>query len=237
MHSHHENTLRVATLMLACKLFDVDLHAATVVSNLDQAEVGGIAVTDGVRIAMQFTVGSQTGPWRLDRVELRISASFATARDFSVELRSDAAGMVGEHVSSFSGPDPILLSVSNYTFIPVSEFVLLPGSSYWLSVTSSTSSSDGLNIGYGWSATNTFAQSGSTDWAISDGFAYSSDTGLSWTFEHQEPCLFAIQATAIPEPDCIEAVAVGTFMLFLRRNRCLSGSSRELNQRTQRNRG
>jgi hypothetical protein len=204
--------------ILALGLFAASsAHAAVMVSNLGSGVNTQYGSNGGGFVSARFTVG--TSDVMLDSVTLRLAGGFqGDGEDGDIDdgnitynafLYSDGSGRPGSQLASlgsWSRTDvggPFL----SHDFTDASNTLLTSGTSYWVSVNS------GLDSG-GWQASASPTVTGQPGWGITNG-GYIANISL---FANASP-LFAVNATAVPEPTSALMSALGASMLLRRRRR------------------
>lgn len=182
-------------------------RATTVVDNLAATITGGgtILGDPSLSIATSFTTGND--PWLINSVSvLMYDAAGLSDDQFYLQIRDDNGGNPGSTViGSFdtSGTD-ISPNYQVYTFLPAASIVLQGNTTYWLAALP-----EFLDTGLYWAVTTSTDDNGVSGWSIGDLNRSSSDQGASWVANGNEPNLFSIDATSIPEPSSLSLAGLG----------------------------
>jgi hypothetical protein len=187
-------------------------HAAVMVSNLGSSDNTGFSANSSNHTYVRFTVG--TSDVKLDSVTVRLeSESTDEGEDgnitYNAFLYSDGIGRPGSQLASLGswsrtdGDGPSL----NHDFTDASNTLLTSGTSYWLSVNASDFGA--------WAATFAPTVTGEPGWGITTG----GFIGADFEFFAGASPLFAVNATAVPEPTSALLSALGASMLLRRRRR------------------
>lgn len=194
-----------------------NVRADIAVSNLGETSTNGDgwAITTVDWVAMSFTVGTNAPTWILESADMNIWQSGFPANGFTATLRADDGGLPGTFITSFSGPEPTnTLGGEVVNYVPTAATTLIAGAKYWLVASS------GMG-GFAWIYTDPYSSTdtGVNGWSIDDGMAVSHDQGVTWLYSLDEPALFAINVTAVPEPATLALTGIGAFGLWLLRRR------------------
>jgi hypothetical protein len=181
------------------------------VSNLGSSESSGFSVSGG-STSVRFTVG--TSNVTLDSVTLRLLGEITNYGNdgnitYNAFLYSDGSGIPGSQLASLGswtrtdGGGPY----QDHDFTVASNTLLTSGTSYWVSVNSDSDWGDWV------SSFGTPTVTGQPGWGITTG-AYANE----FFYSDNSP-LFAVNATAVPEPTSAFLSALGASMLLRRRRR------------------
>lgn len=149
-------------------------------------------------MAARFTTG--TGVWELNSVELA-ARNYAATANFQVSLYSISGQVPGTKLADFTGPNPG--AYGNYTYTAASEILLQPGTTYFIVASSTESESF-----YGWGQTNSSTFTTLPGWSLYKGNASTVDGVWGPNMDGVTP-LFAVTATAVPEPSALVLAALG----------------------------
>jgi hypothetical protein len=186
-------------IMFVVALFATQLVKAqgtmTYLSNLGQPSDGSNAVGSDSWLAALFYTGANTGGYSLDSIQLGMA-------DASGSPSALPSGILpgpfpGSSLGTLDGSlNPTTAGI--YTFTPASNLTLSPDTGYFIVLTAGTTVANGA---YEWNSMNAPSYNTSDGWLGS--ITLSSSNGSSpWRsnlqYEYSE---FAINATAIPEPN------------------------------------
>jgi hypothetical protein len=218
-----KRTIIVGILVLTFGLFVSRVASAqgsvTYISNLGQASTGSIALGSNLWIASAFRTGANVGGYALDSIQLEIVNASGNPSAFTLLLYSAlphfAESIPGSSLETLGGSaDPATGGIYNYA--PNASFTLAPSTVYFIVLTAGTAVSTGA---YDWSVANTaqYNQAGGwvAAWGAGGADIYLSVDGLSWNQTTQGTFgLYAIDATAIPEPGVLSLFGLGGVFLF-----------------------
>jgi hypothetical protein len=188
-------------------------------SNLDGASDSGFGNSSGKGIA--FTLGNAaafgTTGYNLDSivVKLKTVGTVPAPTDYRFALyTNDGTNTPGTLIISFTSVTLPINTTANYTFTPVSAFVLQPSTTYWIAATSNQAP-DAVYWQFGGAAPTTFAAGISVPAIVS--YFGPGDPG-TWGPPSTSGNYTDIQinATAIPESPSLAVAAAGLIPLLLR---------------------
>jgi hypothetical protein len=185
-------------------------------NNLDQPSTGSFAVGNDSWLAATFRTGNNAGGYVLDSIQLGMVGASGHPSDFTAMLYSLSvlAPVPGHSLATLNGSsDPSTVGV--YTFNPSSSLTLSPGTSYFIVLTSGTSTA---NDAYEWSLSNGSSYNPMGGWGNMMGQLEHSSDGLSWAVVGNVGPQYAINATPVPEPSIVGLFCLGGAIL-LRRSR------------------
>jgi len=209
------------TAALAAVTFTSAANADVLVSNLSEAQIGGVSVgqLNGVTFmqrANAFTTGSAAAGYTLNSATLKMSNASGDPSDFSLELFSESSGNPGSSLAALSGSsDPATAGDFTYTATGVT---LLPNTTYFL-VADAANSGPNVSDFYSWGQTLSTAQTTTDGWTVADVSRFSPNDGATWSAGNSV-LLFSIDATgvpAIPEPTSLALLSLGGLALVRRR--------------------
>ena len=212
-----ERTIIIA-IVLTVEVFVAQLAPAQgtlYLSNLGQTPTGSLSIGSDSWIASSFFTGTNAGGYALNSVQLLMKAASGSPSGFDVSiynLSSSSPYVPQNSLGSLSGSsNPSAGGLFTYT---ASDITLLPSTSYFVLVTSSTPIAQGA---YVLSAVFGNSNRGS-DGGIIDGDYYSSPDGLNWQFSRSYTGQFAIYVTDVPEPSIISLFMLGSgVLIYVRR--------------------
>ncbi|MFO1489179.1 MAG: choice-of-anchor R domain-containing protein [Verrucomicrobiota bacterium] len=211
---------RILALSLALACFSLQQSRAdVVVSNLGEPisptyDSWGVFLNNWV--GMKFTTGSNSPSWSLASVDMMLVGGVGLLNnDLTVRIHADNSGQPGLSLFSLTGPEPAgdnLPAILNY--VPTAPATLASQTSYWLVAST-------INSHYGWTMTEPYSgnDTGLDGWSIDDGIIFTQDQGSSWIYYNDEPALFAINTTVVPEPGTFALLGLGAAALLARRRR------------------
>lgn len=123
-------------------------------------------------------------------------------------------------ITSLTGPDPLDGTPDNYIYTPAVPTTLSAGTTYWLTAGSFVHT-------YSWVITEpqSGGDTGTGGWSIGDNVVLSNDQGGTWLAWQDEPALFAVSASAVPETSTALGTALAAAGLLLRRRRASDDAS------------
>jgi hypothetical protein len=174
------------------------------VSNLGRSQAGSLAVGSDSWVGNEFTVGTNTGGYALNSVQLAMADAVGNPNGFTVTLYANWAGPTSGHgtgdvsfiLSLLGSTNPSTAGI--YTYTPQTALYLSQNYIYSVVLTAGTPVANGS---YNWSE-------GDGALGLSDGWNsvyylfYSSD-GLTWSSNptsYGNYPEFAVSAVAAPEP-------------------------------------
>jgi len=185
----------------------------TYVSSLSPPSAGSAAVGSDSWVAGLIQTGNNPGGYALDSVQFALTPASGAPSGFEVELYSGTeygpAVLPESSLSTLIGSsDP---ETGGFYTYAASGLTLSPSTDYYLVVTAGTAVASGA---YGWSFANS-APIATGGW-IGAGFFATSTDGSSWRFISGSP-QYALNATAVPEPDTLELFGFPALLFFARR--------------------
>jgi hypothetical protein len=190
-------------------------QGTTYLSNLGEPSTGSVSVGSDSWLAVAFFTGTNVSGYSLNSIQLAMTDASGNPSGFTVML-CGFNGLPGSSLGTLSGStDPSTAGI--YTYTPAANLTLLPRAGYSIVLTAGTAVADGA---YGWSygsyaGNNTYNQSGGWGTFVDVyalGEIYTSTDGLSWGmhangfFSNPQ---FAINATAVPEPNILSLLGLG----------------------------
>ena len=193
----------------------------TFLSNLGQTSAGSAAVGSDSWLAATFFTGGNAGGYLLNSVQLAMDDGSGNPAGFTVMIYS-AVGFIGINPGSNLGTltgaaNPATAGV--YTYNTSSPLTLSSGTPYFIVVTSGTTVANGA---YDWSLSGVNSYNSMDGWRVTGGTSsgvYQSGNGSSWTSLSATYPLFAIDASAAPEPAIIGLLALGGLLIAFQRRK------------------
>lgn len=195
----------------------------TYLSNLSQTDGNAIAVrgNNGAfgenQDAAGFTTGNTALAYQLNSVVISIFGSINNpAPGFVVAIYTNNSGQPGSLLGTLSGSNsPSTAGEYTYTAAGITLSALTP---YWVVVTGTFTASD-ANTFYLWNTTQSSTYTSTGGWTIQTGTVPGSDDGGATWHEQQEGFtpVFAINASAVPEPATFALALIGGATLLARR--------------------
>jgi hypothetical protein len=199
-------------------------QGTTYLSNLTEPGLDEYGVLN-IWYAQAFETGTSTGGYSLDSVQLVAGAIGNPIGNFSVSIYSS---LYSPPIGILSGINPSVLSTYTYATTGIS---LQPSTEYFIVVTDT--SQDDANDYYFWNSpmlpisggkgTADLNYNSSGNWQIpaagfNDIFSYDgTDWFVSYTIE--SPFQFAVNATAVPEPEIYSLTGIGLMVIFFHRRK------------------
>jgi hypothetical protein len=190
----------------------------TYLSNLGQPSAGSLAVGSNSWVAAGIHTGTNPGGYVLNSIQLGMTDASGNPRGFTAMLYYAFAG------GPPSGPGRSLVTLDGslnpvtggiYTYAAPSNLTLSPSAVYFIVLTAGTAIANGA---YEWSLSGINSYNPTDGWSNLGGVWTSSNGSLlSWN-STSSFSLFAVNATAVPEP-CVSSLFVflGFFLAWHRR--------------------
>lgn len=200
--------LKALFAAILAALVGISAQAQTVfVSNLDQASswttVGWVG---GNSILFQAAGSFTTSAASLDIGSVSLAmrdANGTTSATFSVRLFSDAAGLPGASLATFSGEsNPSTEGIYAYTL--ASPYTVATNTTYWI-VASAPGQASNFDY-FRWKDVDSNTSTSDYGWSLGFQSAGSNDGGLNFEASGNE-AVFAVGAAAIPEPSTYAVLA------------------------------
>jgi hypothetical protein len=185
-------------------------------SNLGQPAAGSLAVGSDSLRAELFETGTNAAGYLLNSVQLALSTASGNPTAFTISVHTNASafyGRPGGSIGELTG-ESNPTSAGVYTYAAASSITLLPHGLYFIVISAGTPLADGA---YDWSTAGTATYASPDGWMA--GPLYNSSGGSSWTQDLSSFPLFAINATAIPEPASLVLISLVGGVLFATRRR------------------
>jgi len=191
----------------------------TYLSNLGQASTGSLAVGTNSWVAIAFYTGTNARHYVINSIQLAMADATGSPSNIKVMLALPAAG------ADFLVPGPMFLDTLSgsldptssgiYTYTPTTTISLLGGYPYCIVLTADTLVANGA---YEWSYANTDTYQASGGWSFGGMWTSSTSVGYQRAPSGTFP-LFAVSATAVPEPSSVVLLALGGLCFLCRRRK------------------
>lgn len=190
----------------------------TYISNLAANWTASADITTSQWMAQKFKTDNSAASFTLNSVVLNLDDAVNTSGGFFVNIYNTTgsegawlpSGVLGTVLAGSENP----ATAGNYTYT-ASGITLLADTNYWIVAKVSWGAGQ-----YKWGYTTSETTTGS--WSITASAntrAYSLDSGSSWINGDGNPYIFAVNATAVPEPSMVLLLLVGGGVLaFIRRH-------------------
>ena len=192
-------------------------QSTTYFSNLSQTPVGSLAIGINSWCAQEIITGTNSGGYLLNSIQLQLGTPTGTPSGFSLAIydRNPLDGTApGSLLESLTGTVPAGSGV--FTF-QSSGLTLNPSRFYFVVATAATPVASGS---YKWNITSwTQPPADSAGLFGTRATLYQSSDGLTWTGTRPNNFMFAVNATAVPEPSSFVLLGLGGSFLFTRRAR------------------
>ena len=189
-------------------------QSTIVFSNLGQTPTGSLAVGNNAWCAEEFFTGTNSGGYLLDSIQLRLGTPTGTPSGFSLAIydRNPPGGFVspGSLLQNLTGPAPSGSGVFTFQSLGL---ILNPSKLYFVVATAATPISSGS---YGWEISPWLQPPPGNLYWFPGSSLYQSTDGLTWTGTRPNNFMFAINATAVPEPSSLFLLGIGGSFLFTR---------------------
>jgi len=210
--------MKSSILLLAVAVVAPQLIQAqgTFLSNLGQSSAGSLAVASDSWFAAGFFTGTNAAGYMLDSIQLAMTDASGSPSGFTVSLYSPATGSVrpDRSLATLNGSlDPVSSGI--YTYTPATNLTLAPNYAYSIVLTAGTPLANGA---YGWSYAAINSYNPSDGW-LCRGVWTSSNGSVPWTGSAGAFPLFAVNATAVPEPGVLSLFILGGFLVVSRRRK------------------
>lgn len=179
-------------------LFAKNADAVVVVDNLGALISGEASIlgdNPSLSVATQFTTGP--GAWQINTVTAKLADLFELNPDaMQIDVRNDNGGNPGATIlGALNMTQNNVTTLGDYTYAPTAAMQLAGNTSYWLVAMPTF-----LDAQLGWEVTASPADNGVLGWSIGNLNRVSMDLGATWQPNGNEPTMFSIDATAVPEP-------------------------------------
>jgi hypothetical protein len=194
----------------AAAAFTTSASAVTLISNMpgnDATQTAGVSTLRGK--GMAFTTAAGT-PYIINSVDVRLNVPTPATMNPILQLFSDTgANLPGTALHTFTDPVFTTPGINTYTF--TGNFLMSASTKYWLVMFAEAGSST-----FDWKASSP-AQT-PTGIATHSGSLFTTNSGSTWTVSTTLTS-YSIQATAVPEPATMAALAIGMAAVIRRRKR------------------
>jgi hypothetical protein len=179
-------------------------------SNLGQPSTGSEAVGSNSWLAVDFNTGYNVGGYVLNSVQLGMTDASGNPNSFTVMLfaidyKTPGGIYPGNSLGTLVGSaNPSTAGI--YTYADESDITLSPRTDYFIVLTAGTTVANGA---YDWSFADLLPSGPASGWGGS--YIYSSANGSHWNVLENPTSYpqFAVDATAVPEPQALSLLAVG----------------------------
>jgi len=169
-------------------------------SNLGQTLVGNMAIASDSWRANRFYTGTNTDGYLLNSIQLQLGTPTGTPSGFSLGIYDFNGVIPGISLELLTGNEP---SGSGVFTFQSSGLVLHPNSAYFIVATATTPLASGS---FQWDITSWVDQTNFFEHVFdfgAGGFLYHSSDGHTWTYSRPNNFMFAVHATAVPEPSSL----------------------------------
>ena len=207
MKKHLQGTVMLVILFSVCSMMAQGTMYVSLLSNLPQAasQVGSDSWN-----AVDFRTGTNSSGYSLNSIQVLMGNSSGNPSGIIVSLYNLTGNVPGTPISILTGSEPT--AAGNYSYT-ASSISLQPVTRYFVVMTSVTPVSTGA---YNWIAGDG-GGSATEGWIAGISFRSSSD-GINWNAT-RHPFLFAVNATAIPEPATTSLIIIGLAVCGLYRGK------------------
>ena len=188
-------------------------------NNNDSGTASPIHNASGKGIAFTMPATLQPGgttSYTLDSVSLRLSGSILSSQIVLSLYTNDGSNTPGTLISSFPAtPFTLTSTVTSYTFTTSSAVTLAAGTTYWVTMYTTSSNTNGLS----WKTSSPQPSSYSTVGVSLSGTIFGSNTSpSSWTNTSSTVYnSLTVNATAVPEPTAVALAILGIAGLAVHR--------------------
>jgi hypothetical protein len=199
----------------------------TYISNLGQSSAANAAIGSDSWLALSFSTGTNSSGYQLNSIRLGMANAMGNPNGFTVMLYSaieSGNASVGNSLGALNGSlNPV--AGGTFTYIPTSNLMLAPNTPYFIVLTAGTIIASGAYeladssvgpVNYnpigGWQAPVSVAAEDN----------YQSSNGSNWGLFFASP-EYAINATAVPEPDMYALLCIAGLCFFGLRKGVIGG--------------
>lgn len=199
-------------MVVCCILIQSDqAGAATMFSNLGQTSAGSLAVARDSWRAEIFYTGANADGYLLNSIQLQLGTPIGAPSGLILAIYDrNEFFKPGASLELLTGTEP---SGSGVFTFQSSGLLLHPYTGYFIVATAITPLTSGS---FRWDITSWVDQTPFFDFGAG-GLLFDSPDGQTWTFSRPNNFMFAIEATAIPEPTALALLGLGGMLLLTRR--------------------
>jgi hypothetical protein len=189
----------------------------TYLSSLSQTPTSTLPVASDYWLAALFFTGTNSSGYMLDSIQLGMADASGNPTNFTAMIYSAFIGgavLPENSLGTLSDSlDPS--TAGTYTFTSVSNLLLSPSTFYFIVLTAGTAVA---NDAYSWSE-SAFPPNSSGAWSAGNAVIHSGDGISGWSsdpspYAYSGIGQFAINATAIPEPDVLGLFGLGSLAII-----------------------
>jgi hypothetical protein len=212
-------TLISGIIVLTIGLFvqqTTQAQETTYLSNLG-ASIGSVPIGSDSWLGMEFETGRSTNGYTLNSIQLEMADASGNPNGFTViiePLLGPEGPFTGGSLGSFGGStNPATSGI--YTYTPIDNITLSPTNVYFIILTAGTSIADGA---YNWSIGTSHPASDDVYWGAASAIA-KFNNGYGPPTLYSNDGQYAINATAVPEPNALGLFSICILIFCWRINR------------------
>jgi hypothetical protein len=192
----------------------VNAQGTTYLSSLSPISTSSLPVGSDYWLAAGFGTGNNASGYTLNSIQLGMTGASGNPTGFTVMIYAStplpASGIFPtSSLGTLSGStNPATAGI--YTYTDDSNLTLLPHTAYYIVLTAGTAVANGA---YSWSE-SAYPPNSSVGWGDDNAVLHSSNGISGWTsdpspYPYSGIAQFAINATAVPEPDVLSLFGLG----------------------------